>query len=124
MLAKLLCIPEENIVFFEETRSGFENRTRKEWARMLANIDSDKTPVIILCRDTSRLSRNPTDNLEITNRMFGDNKHKKIIEKIYFLDENCNLQEWNNTSGDKIEITNTLHKNYIESLETKKKTKQ
>lgn len=55
---------------YVESRSGFENRSRKEWQKMLEEIDKQNEPCIILCRDTSRLSRNPTDNLAIANRMF------------------------------------------------------
>jgi len=69
----------EKIEKFIESKSGFENRTRPKWKEMLTAIDKSKEPCIILTRDTSRLSRNPTDNLEIANRIFGDNGYKKKI---------------------------------------------
>ena len=106
---------------FEESKSGFENRTRKEWKRMLIAIDEQKEPCILLCRDTSRLSRNPTDNLEIANRLFWDNGTKKSIHTIYFLWENTDVSEWNNKTDKKI-VVDTLHDNYTNSLETKKKS--
>jgi DNA invertase Pin-like site-specific DNA recombinase len=69
-IAKEMGIEFSKIILFTESRSGFENRTRKEWNKMLLAIDQSKEPCSILCRDTSRLSRNPTDNLEIANRIF------------------------------------------------------
>ena len=88
LIAKALGINYADIVPYTESRSGYENRTRKEWQRMLWDIDKAKEPCTILCRDTSRLSRNPTDNLAIANRMFWDNKFKKSIWHIFYLGEN------------------------------------
>ena len=120
-IAKELWIDYSTIIPFTESKSGFENRTRKEWWKMLEAIDQSKEPCIILCRDTSRLSRNPTDNLEIANRMFGDNKFKKSIGSIYFLWENFDVNEWSDRTN-KIYIVDTLHKNYTDSMETKEKS--
>lgn len=106
---------------FVESRSGYENRSRKEWKKMLLAIDKCKEPCTLLCRDTSRLSRNPTDNLEIVNRLFWDNKIKKSIQNIYFLWVNNSLQEWTDKTN-KIYIVDTLHKNYTDSMDTKEKS--
>lgn len=60
-IVKRLGLGERKIRYFAETRSGFENRKRKEWGKMLEEIDKSSVPCLILCRDISRLSRNPTD---------------------------------------------------------------
>lgn len=88
---------------------------------MLEAIDKCKEPCIILCRDTSRLSRNPTDNLAIANRLFWDNQTKKSIGSIFFLWENFSVQEWIDKSNKKY-IVDTLHQNYTDSMETKEKS--
>ena len=87
---------------------------------MLAEIDKQKEPCIILCRDTSRLSRNPTDNLSIANRIFGDNKQKKVIQSIYYLGTGMKIEEWNERTNKK-HIVDTLHQNYTDSMENKEK---
>lgn len=120
-IAKEMGIEFSKIILFTESRSGFENRTRKEWNKMLLAIDQSKEPCSILCRDTSRLSRNPTDNLEIANRIFWDNKYKKTIGSIFFLWEQFDVNEWNDKT-DKKTIVDTLHDNYTNSIETKKKS--
>lgn len=120
-IVKTLWIEYESIIPFVESRSGYENRSRKEWGKMLEAIDKCKEPCSILCRDTSRLSRNPTDNLAIANRLFGDNQTKKSIGSIYFLWENFSVQEWTDRSNKKY-IVDTLHQNYTDSMETKEKS--
>jgi hypothetical protein len=62
---------------------------------MLKEIEKQKESCIILCRDTSRLSRNPTDNLAIANRIFGDNTQRKVISSIYYLGTGMKIEEWN-----------------------------
>lgn len=119
-IASQLGIEIKEIIFFEETRSGFENRSRPEWKKLLKAVDMSPEWAIILCRDTSRLSRNPRDNMEIADRIFGDNKKKKKIISIFFLSGN-QLQEWNERS-DKKYIVDKLHQNYTESIETKQKS--
>ena len=120
LIAKALGINYADIVPYTESRSGYENRTRKEWQRMLWDIDKAKEPCTILCRDTSRLSRNPTDNLAIANRMFWDNKFKKSIWHIFYLGENFAISEWNEKTNKK-HIVDTLHQNYTDSMENKEK---
>ena len=120
LIAKALGINYTDIVPYTESRSGYENRTRKEWQRMLWDIDKAKEPCTILCRDTSRLSRNPTDNLAIANRMFWDNKFKKSIWHIFYLGENFAISEWNEKTNKK-HIVDTLHQNYTDSMENKEK---
>jgi len=88
---------------------------------MIAEIDKLKTPCIVLARDTSRLSRNPKDNLGITDRLYGDNGFKQKIEKIYFLGDSLEIESWDNRSDKKV-VTDKLKQNYDESLETKKKS--
>lgn len=78
-IAKELGFDMGKIRNFTETKSGFENRKRVEWKKMLEEIDKLGQPCILIARDTSRLSRNPTDNLAIANRLFGDNRTKKTI---------------------------------------------
>lgn len=120
LIAKALGISYADIKPYTESRSGYENRTRKEWQRMLWDIDKAKEPCTILCRDTSRLSRNPTDNLAIANRMFWDNKFKKSIWHIFYLGENFAISEWNEKTNKK-HIVDTLHQNYTDSMENKEK---
>jgi hypothetical protein len=120
LIAKTLWIDYSDIIPYTESRSGYENRTRKEWDRMLSDIDKAKDSCTILCRDTSRLSRNPTDNLAIANRIFGDNRYKKSIWNIYYLGENFAVSEWNEKTNKK-HIVDTLHQNYTDSMENKEK---
>jgi hypothetical protein len=119
-IAKNLWMEIGSIRSYVESRSGFENRSRKEWQKMLEEIDKQNEPCIILCRDTSRLSRNPTDNLAIANRMFWDNKQKKVIQSIYFLGTGMIVDEWNEKTNKK-HIVDTLHQNYTDSMENKEK---
>lgn len=88
---------------------------------MLKEIDKCKTPCILIARDTSRLSRNPKDNLVLTDRLYGDNECKQKIETIYFLGKNFEIIEWNNKTNKKA-LTDKLKQNYDESLETKEKS--
>lgn len=81
-IALSLGIDPDSIVSYIESKSGYENRKRPEWNKMLEVIDSLKEPCTILCRDTSRLSRNPKDNLAIADRMFCDNDFRKKGQKI------------------------------------------
>ena len=69
-IVKKLGLEKEEIYYFAETFSGFENKKRKEWGKMLEQIDKLKTPCIVLCRDISRLSRNPTDSQKIMDRVY------------------------------------------------------
>ena len=121
-IANELWIDIENIKPYIESKSWYENRKRPEWNKMLGVIDSLKEPCIILCRDTSRLSRNPKDNLAIADRMFCDNDFKNIWQKIwniYFLD-GMKVVEWNEKTEKKY-VADTLHQNYTDSIENKSK---
>lgn len=86
-MSKMLGFSLDSVNKFIESRSGFENKTRPEWKKMLKEIDGLKKPCIIFVRDTSRLSRNPKDNLALADRIYGDNKQKKRIHKIFYLGE-------------------------------------
>lgn len=119
-IAKELWIKSSEIQSYIESRSWFENRSRKEWKKMMEEIDKQKEACIILCRDTSRLSRNPTDNLAIANRIFGDNKHRKVIHSIFYLGTGMKIEEWNDRTNKK-HIVDTLHQNYTDSMENKEK---
>jgi len=123
ILANSLWIPLESIICYSESKSAYEDRTRAEWKRMLIDIDNLKEPCTILCRDTSRLSRNPEDNWNIRTRLFGKRgqKEKPKIENIYFLSESLTTQNWN-MSSDREEVETVLHNNYMESLRTGKKS--
>lgn len=78
------------------------------------------TTCVILVRDISRLTRNPTDGLWIMNHLFGDNGCRRIIEKILYLDLD-RVKEWNQ-HGDKEAIHKELSMAYYDSLDTKKKS--
>lgn len=123
ILANSLRIPLESIVCYSESKSAYEDRTRAEWKKMLIDIDKLKVPCTILCRDTSRLSRNPEDNWNIRTRLFGKRwqKDKPKIENIYFLSETLVTQNWNMLS-DREDVETVLHNNYMESLRTGKKS--
>ena len=69
-LSQELGINLKHVRIYSETKSGFENRSREEWKRMIKDIDATNMPCVLLCRDTSRLSRNPRDNLVIADRIF------------------------------------------------------
>lgn len=99
-IAEKLQINPKQIIPFAESISAYDDKTRPEWARMLKEIDKEKEPVVLLCRETSRLSRNEEDNLNITSRLFGKHKfkNKQKIKSIFFLDTNGQLSEWNNQS--------------------------
>ncbi len=89
---------------------------------MLKEIDKCKEPCILLCKDTSRLSRNEHDNLEIINRLFGKNKFKNNpkIASIYFFDiDNYEVVEWSK-STDQTLVATTLLNNYAFSVNQKK----
>ncbi len=119
-IVKKLWLEKQEIRYFAETYSGFENKRRKKWGEMMSEIDKLKEPCIILARDISRLSRNPTDSQWIMDRLYGDNKHKIKIDKIYTLDYE-NIKEWNK-STDKDEVHKVLSAWYYDSLDTRRKS--
>lgn len=119
-IVKKLWLEKEEIRYFAETYSGFENKRRKKWGEMINEIDKLKEPCIILARDISRLSRNPTDSQWIMDRLYWDNKHKIKIDKIYTLDYE-NIKEWNR-STDKDEVHKVLSAWYYDSLDTRRKS--
>lgn len=119
-IVKRLGLEKESIVYFAETRSGFENKKRKKWGELIAAIDQSKRPCIILVRDISRLSRNPTDSQSILDRLYGDNKRKRLIEKIYSLDYD-DIKIWDRMT-DKEETHRALSASYYESLDTRRKS--
>lgn len=121
-IVKKLGLGKEEIYYFAETFSGFENKKRKEWGKMLEQIDKLKTPCIILCRDISRLSRNPTDSQKIMDRVYWDNlfKKKEKILKIYSLDYD-RIKEWDKNT-DKEEMHKALSASYYDSLDTRRKS--
>ncbi len=121
-MVKKLWYENEHIQLFSETRSGFENKKRVCFTQMLHEIDKVKVPCTILVRDLSRLSRNPNDSLEITNRLYWDNKSKKKIkiEKILYL-EYDSVKEITKNS-DKEELHKKLSAGYYDSLDTRKKS--
>ena len=119
-IVKRLWYENEDIRYFAETFSGFENKKRKKWWEMIEEIDKLKKPCIIIARDISRLSRNPTDSQWIMDRIYWDNKKKKIIDTIITLDFE-NLRKWNSNS-DKESFHKTLSSSYYDSLETKRKS--
>jgi hypothetical protein len=112
----------EDIRTFSETYSGFENKTRKQFHIMLEEILSTKKPVIILCRDISRLSRNPTDSQMIMDMLYGDNKYKKKpkISAIY-TQEYGDIKKWDKNSS-KDQLHKDLSASYYDSLDTRKKS--
>jgi DNA invertase Pin-like site-specific DNA recombinase len=64
----------KDILDYKEKRSGWERgnkKPRKEFTRMLADIDKLKTPCILLARNSSRLARNMEDGMEIIYRIRG-----------------------------------------------------
>lgn len=89
---------------------------------MIQEIDKSKESCIILTRDMSRLSRNPTDSQGIMDRLYGDNKSKRKIEKIYCLDYD-NIKEWS-IYTDKEDVHRSLSASYYDSLDTKRKSIQ
>lgn len=119
-IVKKLGFEKEDIVYFAETYSGFENKRRKQWWLLIKAIDSLKVPCIIIARDISRLSRNPTDSQGIIDRLYGDNKKKRLIDKIYTLDYD-NIKEWDKTT-DKENVHKTLSAWYYDSLDTRRKS--
>ena len=79
---------------------------------------------VLLCRDSSRLSRNPTHNVLLTDMLYGDNdfRGRRIIDKIYMLGaEGRSVVEWS-AKTNKAEITKELHDNYQNSLSTAQKS--
>lgn len=121
-IVKKLWYEKEDIRYFAETYSGFENKKRKQWGQMIQEIDKSKESCIILTRDMSRLSRNPTDSQGIMDRLYGDNKSKRKIEKIYCLDYD-NIKEWS-IYTDKEDVHRSLSASYYDSLDTKRKSIQ
>ncbi len=121
-IVRKLWYEKEDIQYFAETYSGFENKKRKYFTQMLKEIDKSKVPCIILVRDLSRLSRNPTDSLEIMNRLCGDNKNKKKIKisKIIYLEYDV-IKEITKDC-DKEELHKKFSAGYYDSLDTRKKS--
>jgi Resolvase, N terminal domain len=79
----------EDILDYKEKRSAWERwdkKPRKEFTQMLADIDTLKSPCILLARNSSRLARNMEDGLDIIYRIKGIHGYKRIIEKIVFAD--------------------------------------
>ncbi len=121
-IVKKLRLEGQEIRYFAETFSWFENKKRKEWGKMLEQIDKLKTPCIILCRDISRLSRNPTDSQKIMDRVYWDNHFKKNIKiaQIYSLDYD-KIKEWD-INTDKEDMHKALSASYYDSLDTRRKS--
>lgn len=119
-IVKKLWFEKESIQYFAETYSWFENKNRKKWWELIKAVDSLKTPCIILARDISRLTRNPTDSQWIMDRLYWDNKKKRLIEKIYTLDYD-NIKTWDK-STDKEEVHKALSAWYYDSLDTRRKS--
>lgn len=119
-IVKKLWFEKENIMYFAETYSGFENKKRKKWWEMIKEIDRAKEPCILITRDLSRLSRNPTDSLEIMNRLYGDNKNKRKIDKIIYLDYEMTKEI--TKEFDKEELHKKLSAWYYDSLDTRRKS--
>lgn len=104
-----------NVKSYTETKSWFENKKRPMWNKMMKEIDKLKTPCILIAHDTSRLSRNPKDNLAITDRLYWDNWYKIKIKRIYFLWKGLKIHDWDSKTNKKI-LTDKLKQNYDESL--------
>lgn len=114
---------KDNVVFFEESRSAYDwikqrwssaiVRKRVEFDKMLKAIDQSVVPCIILVRDSSRLSRNQIDNIEIQKRLFGIYGNQNKIQKIIFY-----WWEFWTKDSDRITVDNCLAKNYHESITT------
>ncbi len=119
-LIRRLGLDADSVRYFAESRSGFENKKRPEWTAMMSEIDKLETPCVLLARDISRLSRNPTDSQKIMDRLYGDNKKRRVIEKMYCLDYE-NVKEWNKGT-DKEEVHRALSASYYDSLETRRKS--
>jgi hypothetical protein len=121
-IVRKLWYEKEEIKYFAETYSGFENKKRKHFTQMLNEIDKSKEPCIILARDLSRLSRNPNDSLEIMNRLYGDNKNKKKVKiwKIIYLEYDI-IKEITK-DFDKEELHKKLSAWYYDSLDTRRKS--
>lgn len=97
----------------------------KKMITEIEKLDKQNKRCVILCREISRLSRNPDDNKTITELLFGKRGRRRapVVASIYFLGQDLELQEWNNKS-DRTAVEAELHKNYIESIETEKKSGQ
>lgn len=113
-ITKELWINIADVSTYIESRSGFENKTRKEFERMIADIDKSNGWCIVLCRDSARLSRNENDSLRITNRIFWDYKTPKKIKSIFFF-RDYEIEEWND-KGDKEKMKTELFNNYLFSV--------
>lgn len=73
-------INPKDVQFFSESQSAYSGvkqkngeilRKRKEFSKMMKAIEQSKVPCIILVRDSSRLSRNQMDSLDIQKKLFG-----------------------------------------------------
>ncbi len=113
---------KEKVMSFVESRSAYNGikqknwkiiRKRAEFTKLLEAIDKSKTPSILIAYNSSRLSRNEVDNLEITKRLFWMYGSPVKIEKIIFYGGTV----WD-CNSDKIVIWNELIKNYQDSITT------
>ena len=93
---------ENDVEYYIESKTAFNKvrvddgkviERRKEFDRMLKDIDSSSEPVTILTYEHSRLSRNDYDNQAILDRLFNEYKDrtKGSIEKIMFNDGEIRL---------------------------------
>ncbi len=119
-IVKRLKFEKEKVRVFGETFSGFENKKRKEWTKMIEEINKEKSPCILLTRDLSRLSRNPTDTQTIMNMLYWDNKQRQTIEKIIYI--NMEGTEEITKETDKEEVHKKFSAGYYDSLDTRRKS--
>lgn len=88
---------ENDVEYYIESKTAFNKvrvddgkviERRKEFERMLKDIDNSSEPVTILTYEHSRLSRNDYDSQAILDRLFNEYKDrtKGSIEKIMFND--------------------------------------
>lgn len=112
---------EADVEYYIESKTAFNKvrvndgkvvERRKEFNRMLKDIDASKSPVTILTYEHSRLSRNDYDTQAVLDRLFnayGD-KTKWTIEKIIFND----WEVWNKNTRDS-DVKQFLLRAYTES---------
>lgn len=118
---------KDKVRFFSESKSAYDGvklkngkivRKRTEFTRMLLEIDSTSQPCIILVKDSSRLSRNELDSLEITKRLFWLYGNEIKIRQIIF----ANGISWD-IKSDSRSIDRELQANYHYSVDTSNKVK-
>jgi hypothetical protein len=118
---------KDEVEYFSESKTAYDGvkqkngkiiRKRIEFTRLLKAIDEAKAPCIILVRESSRLSRNELDSLEIQKKLFGLYGSKKKIEKIIFYDGVI----WDEHS-DRQKVSQELLNNYHYSIQTGKSSK-